>query len=81
MAPAMDELKKCYDILRKTHCISKAAMLCSKSEMNYCKFRIALDVFEEMGLIKVDLTCNKAEIIPNAPKADLSKSQILAKLK
>lgn len=81
MAPAMDELKKCYDILRKTHCISKAAMLCSKSEMNYCKFRIALDVFEEMGLIKVDLTCDKAEIIPNAPRADLSKSQILAKLK
>lgn len=81
MAPAMDELKKCYDILRKTHCLSKAAMLCAKAEMNYCKFRIALDVFEEAGLVTVDLTCDKAEIVPSAPKADLSKSAILAKLK
>ncbi len=81
MAPTMDELKKCYDMLRKTHCISKAAMLCSKAGMNYCKFRIALDVFEEAGLVTVDLTCDKAEIIPSAPKADLSKSEILAKLK
>ena len=56
-------------------------MLCSKAEMNYCKFRIALDVFEEAGLVKVDLTCDKAEIIPSAPKADLSKSEILANLK
>lgn len=81
MAPTMEELKKCYDILRKTHCISKAAMLTAKSEINYCKFRIALDVFEEMGLIRTDITCDRAEIIPGAPKADLSKSQILEKLK
>ncbi len=81
MAPAMDELKKCYDLLRKTHCISKAAMLAAKADMNYCKFRIALDVFEEAGLIRVDLTCDKAEIMPSAPRADLSKSRILAELK
>ena len=81
MAPTMDELRKCYDVLRKTHCISKAAMLLSKAGMNYCKFRIALDVFEEAGLVTVDLTCDKAEIIPSAPKADLSKSEILANLK
>ncbi len=81
MAPTMDELKKCYDILRKTHCISKAAMLTAKADMNYCKFRIALDVFEEMGLVRTDITCDRAELVPNAPKADLTKSEILAKLK
>lgn len=81
MAPAMDELKKCYDILRKTHCLSKAAMLASKSGMNYCKFRVALDVFEEFGLVKTDITCDKAELVPNAPKADLSKSVILKSFK
>ncbi len=81
MAPTMEELKKCYDVLRKTECMSKAAMLVSKDGMNYCKFRISLDVFEEAGLIRTDITCDRAELIPNAPKADLSKSSILAGLK
>ena len=81
MAPETQELKKCYDILRKTHCLSKAAMLASKADINYCKFRVALDVFQEAGLVKTDITCDKAEIVPNAPKADLSKSKILAGLK
>ncbi len=81
MAPEQTELRSCYDILRKTTCMSKAAMLMNKQNVNYCKFRIMLDIFAEFGLVKQDITNDYAGLIPNAPKADLTKSKILAGLK
>lgn len=81
MAPEQSELRLCYDILRKTTCLSKAAMLASKNGLNYCKFRIVLDIFGEFGLAELDLTRDYAALVPSAPKADLTKSKILADLK
>ncbi len=54
--------------------------VCSDS-MNYCKFRIALDAFSELGLIKTDIYSEIIEIIPTNQKADLENSAILSRLK
>ncbi len=80
MTPTTDELKKCYDILRKTNSLSRAAAIASKENINYCKLLIMLDIFEEFGLIEKDITTGKIALIKGAPKADLSKSAILANL-
>lgn len=77
MLPEQTELKLCYDVLRKTSYISKAAVITANKGINYCKFRIVLDVFKEFGLIELDVTTDRAALIPNAPKADLTKSRIL----
>ncbi len=81
MAPEQPELRICYDVLRKTTCLSKAALLCAKQGLNYCKFRIILDIFAEFGLAEQDLTRDYAALLPTKAKADLSKSKILAELK
>ena len=80
MTPTGEELRSCYDILKATSCMSKAAMVAANMNINYCKFRIVLDVFEEFGLVKIDVTSDRATIVKGAPKADLTKSKILAKL-
>ncbi len=49
--------------------------------MNYCKFRLALDIFEELGLVRTDPAAEKAERIPVRKKADLESSALLNELK
>ncbi|MBR4097338.1 MAG: single-stranded-DNA-specific exonuclease RecJ [Oscillospiraceae bacterium] len=49
--------------------------------INYCKFRLALDIFEELGLFAVDRYCETVSRIPAKTKVDLDSSAILAELK
>ena len=48
--------------------------------MNYCKFKIALDVLEEFELINKDEN-NNIKINPTSQKADLEKSEIIEYLR
>ena len=49
--------------------------------INYCKFRLALDIFEELKLFKVDRYCETVSRIPTITKVDLDSSAILNELK
>lgn len=49
--------------------------------INYCKFRLALDIFEELGLFAVDHYCETVSRIPTKTKVDLDSSAILSDLK
>lgn len=49
--------------------------------INYCKFRLALDIFEELGLFTVDRYCETVSRIPTKTKVDLDSSAILSELK
>lgn len=80
MAPDNAEMRKGYDILRKTDILSKAELLADREGINCCKFRIILDIFEEFGLAKTDITKNSVKLIPTGNKVDLTKSKILATL-
>lgn len=49
--------------------------------INYCKFRLALDIFEELGLFAVDRYCETVSRIPTKTKVDLDSSVLLGELK
>lgn len=49
--------------------------------INYCKFRLALDIFEELGLVDTDVYAETAVRKAVTKKADLETSTILAGLK
>lgn len=49
--------------------------------MNYCKLRVCLDIFSELGLAETNHFSQEITIVSNAPKADLEKSSILKNLK
>ena len=80
MKPGTDEMKKAYDILRKTKSLEKAEYLASLAGINVCMFRIILDVFEEFDLARTDIADGTVKLLPAKKKADLGKSKILARL-
>lgn len=49
--------------------------------INYCKFRLILDIFEELGLVDTDVYAETAARKAVTQKADLEASTILAGLK
>lgn len=81
MAPDTGELRKVYDILRSTGCLSKAEITADRAGINPCKFRIILDVFGEFGLAAADVTSDSVKLLPAKGKADLEKSRVIAGLK
>ena len=81
MIPTEEEMKKVFDIIRTSSCLSKAEFLADKAGINCCKFGIVTDVFEEFSLIEKDIPTDSIKILPTKTKADLSKSEILANLK
>lgn len=56
------------------------ASVCSES-MNYCKFRIAADVFDEMKLAAVDIYSETVRRLKVSEKVDIENSTILKELK
>lgn len=80
MAPTNEEMRICYDALRKSDSLSRAADIAIQNNVNYCKFRVAADIFAEFGLAEIDLAVDKATLIPTKAKADLSKSEVLKRL-
>ena len=81
MEPTQDELRMAYDILRKTTMLSRAAAFSVKAGINYCKFRIILDIFDEFALTKTDILDDKVTLLPAKGKADLKTSKVLASLR
>lgn len=51
-----------------------------QKDINYCKMRICLDIFCELGLVTMDYRDNKAVRCPTTKKADLQASTILRTL-
>ncbi len=49
--------------------------------MNYCKLNICADIFEELGLVKINRFTQEISVINGAQKADLNKSKILQQLR
>ena len=45
--------------------------------MNYCKYRVSLDIFREMGLISLSSDLSRMELTPVSGKVDLEQSKIL----
>ena len=49
--------------------------------INYCKFRVCIDIFEEKGLVSLDRLAQTAALIKTEGKVDLEQSEILSALR
>lgn len=78
--PEKKDLRNAYDIIRNCNSLSFAGETAFSQGINYCMFRVCLDVFKEKGLINEDIVGDRVTLIPQKEKADLSTSEHLLKL-
>jgi single-stranded-DNA-specific exonuclease len=79
--PSDDEFKAVYSLIKTAYSLGEVAERAMLRGLNYCKLRIITDIFVEMGIVEFDPVTEWLKLVPNVPKADLSKSEILTKLK
>jgi single-stranded-DNA-specific exonuclease len=80
--PAQTDIKIVYDILRKiSGSIDRIYNEAMTKNINYCKFRIILDVLNECGLIKYNLTDNTVKLNTVSEKVNLEDSETLCKVR
>lgn len=70
-----------YDIIKQNTSLSACADLAGFKGINYCLFRVTLDVFENAGLIRTDVPKDKIERLKVTGKTDLNNCEILVKLR
>lgn len=82
IVPSRDDLAAVYRAIPQTAADfdSVYSKVCS-DEINFCKFRFALDIFEELGLIETDVYIETARRLPAGKKVNLDDSPLLRKLK
>lgn len=83
IVPTRDDLAAIYRAVPKNNFAGFDSVyfsVCSES-INYCKFRLALDIFEELGLFEVNRYSETVTSKPVSQKADLDSSEILNGLK
>ena len=82
--PSLEELRGLYKLLRnrkgsKNH-LDLFYVEAVASRMNYCKYRLILDIFEELGLISIPPDGSSISM-EEAGKVDLESSRILTSLR
>lgn len=79
ITPTRDLLVQIYQRISKTG-TQFDTLFCALQDlpqMNYCKMRLALDIFLELGLIQQNLWAEQIQRIPVQGKVDLQSSQLL----
>ena len=72
-------LKKCFDKINAPAYIIYSAV--SDDSMNFCKFMVCIDIFEEKGLIETDRFNMTARLVEGAARVDIETSEILKALR
>ncbi|MBR2913791.1 MAG: single-stranded-DNA-specific exonuclease RecJ [Oscillospiraceae bacterium] len=81
ICPTREECIAVYkEVTAKGTPIEQLMLQMYRQEINYCKMRICLDIFCELGLVRMDYRENKAVRCPTTKKADLQASVILREL-
>ena len=81
IVPDREAQKAIYDIIRQNGSLSACADLASGKGFNYCLFRVTLDAFESVGLVKVKEAEDRIERLPVNGKTDLNGCGLLAGLR
>ncbi len=76
--PTRDELILIYKTIAKFGVISSDELFGQLDEnvISYCKLRIAVDIFTELGFITYEIWSDKITFIKNPPKAAIESSKI-----
>ena len=78
VVPDKNDIKAVYDALRRSTCVER---IFAGVNLNYCKFRIILDVLTECGLAEYDAVNNKVELKTVSEKADIENSKTLCRVR
>lgn len=78
--PKDADFKKVYDIVKDAFCVEQAAQRAMAAGVNYCMFRVILDVFAESGLLRLDRASGGISINKTNEKINLTESATLKKL-
>ena len=80
--PTRDELIMVYRAVPKKNFVSCDAVFSSldTQKINYCKFRLSLDIFEELSLFEINRYMDTVKMSDIQNKVDLDNSVILRKL-
>lgn len=79
--PSREVQKTVYDIVKRNSCLSSCADIAYSKGINYCMFRVALDMFESVGLVGINLFDNMVIMKEAEGKADLEHCAFLENLK
>lgn len=81
ITPKREELAAVYRAIGRSHFSAPGLYGKMGGGLNYCKFLICLDIFEESGLITYDRCTDRIGIIPGAPKADTEQTPTMQRLR
>lgn len=79
--PQTAQLRQTYDIIKSSTYLSQCEAKAISAGINYCMFKVILDVFAEFSLVEIDTNNDIIKLLPAKGKADFSKSSHLASLK
>lgn len=80
MLPARDELICVYKNISQDTDIDTLFCNLVNDNFNYCKLRVSIDIFHELGLLEFNAYNMTVSKVIDAPKNDLANSQILKEL-
>lgn len=80
--PSRDELKLVYSYIVRNQPIDVESLLLviNNDSINYCKLKICVDIFAEMGLVSLDVITNTVTVNVVNGKVNLEDSSILKRL-
>jgi single-stranded-DNA-specific exonuclease len=83
VTPSYDELKLVYSYMVRLEPIDVESLFLTihKDNINYCKLRLSIDIFCELGLATFDANTQSVRVIKTQSKVDLESSSILRRLK
>lgn len=70
-----------YDIVKGCGSVSACGQTAVKKGINYCMFRVTLDLFKSVGLMNVDISADRVELVRVGNKVDLENCAFMTKLK
>lgn len=84
MVPSRDDAARVYQILRRMpqegREVDTLYEAIAASGLNYCKYRVILDVLAELGLLSIAGTLENISLVKNPPKVDFQQSLLLQRL-
>lgn len=83
IVPTREDLAAIYRAVPKNNfaCFDSVYFSVCSESINYCKFRLAVDIFDELGLFEVNRYSETVISKTVSQKADLDSSEILGSLK
>lgn len=79
--PDRETQKTVYDIIKRSSSLSACADMAADRGINYCLFRVTLDAFESVGLVRISEARDRTEKLRVSGKTDLDGCSLLQGLR